>query len=163
MTVNTQDYGAVISSPLGKLGIRVADDAVTAIEYVHESTLLKEAVRREAERVVHQLHSYFDDPDWEFELPLAPEGTVFQRKVWQALRSLAPGEVLTYGELARRLNSGPRAVGNACRRNPIPIVIPCHRVVSASGPGGYSGATQGAMLMVKQWMLRHEGVDLGCK
>ena len=65
---------------------------------------------------------------------------------------------LTYGEMAKKLDSSPRAVGNACRANPLPIIIPCHRVVSQSGIGGYGGHTEGEVLAIKEWLLHHEGV-----
>jgi len=98
--------------------------------------------------------------DWQaFDgLPLAPSGTEFQRQVWQALQAIPPGEVRAYGELARLVDSGPRAVAGACRRNPIALVIPCHRVVAADGIGGYSGATGGDAVARKRWLLAREGL-----
>jgi methylated-DNA-[protein]-cysteine S-methyltransferase len=105
-----------------------------------------------------QLEAYFADPAASFDLPLALGGTGFQRRVWQALRSIPAGTTVTYGELAKRLASGPRAVGAACRANPCPIVVPCHRVVAKQGLGGFAGDTGGRRLAVKKWLLRHEGV-----
>ena len=67
---------------------------------------------------------------------------------------------MTYGELARRVDSAPRAIGQACRRNPVPIVVPCHRVVAASGVGGYAGELAGMALEMKRWLLRHEGAEI---
>lgn len=96
-------------------------------------------------------------PKMMFTLPTQAEGTAFQKKVWAELLTIPAGEVVTYGELARRLKSSPRAVGNACRRNPVPIVIPCHRVVAKHHRGGYSGDTSGRMLDIKNWLLHHEG------
>jgi methylated-DNA-[protein]-cysteine S-methyltransferase len=71
--------------------------------------------------------------------------------------AIPPGEVRTYGALARKLRSSARAVGNACRANPVPMVVPCHRVVGATGLGGYMGAFTGDPLAIKEWLLRHEG------
>ena len=85
-----------------------------------------------------------------------PRGTSFQRRVWAALLEIPPGRTVTYGGLAARLGSSPRAVGGACRANPVPILIPCHRVVAADGAGGYSGARAGPRLEVKGWLLEHE-------
>lgn len=79
------------------------------------------------------------------------------RRVWTALSEIPPGHIETYGSLARRLGSGPRAVAAACRANVFAIVVPCHRVVSASGLGGYCGQTDGHLLEIKRWLLRHEG------
>ncbi|MBT8127262.1 MAG: methylated-DNA--[protein]-cysteine S-methyltransferase, partial [Gammaproteobacteria bacterium] len=95
-----------------------------------------------------------------FDLPCALQGTPFQQKVWNELKKIPCGTVITYGELANKLGTSARAIGNACRKNPIPLVIPCHRVVAANGIGGYSGDTNGAWLRIKSWLLRHEGVTI---
>jgi len=93
-------------------------------------------------------------------------GTEFQRKVWQSLQDIPVGEVRTYGSLAKELNSSARAVGNACRQNLFPVIVPCHRVVSASGIGGYAGDTlarqhgQINFLHIKQWLLAHEKANI---
>ena len=84
-------------------------------------------------------------------------GTPFQRRVWQALRGIPSGSTCSYGELAHELGSSARAVGGACRRNPIPIVVPCHRVAAAAGGvGGFMGQRDGEALTIKQWLLDHE-------
>ncbi|MBF0296453.1 MAG: methylated-DNA--[protein]-cysteine S-methyltransferase [Magnetococcales bacterium] len=88
-------------------------------------------------------------------LPLAPVGTPFRLRVWERLQAIPPGRVESYGSLARVLGSSPRAVGMALAANPIPILIPCHRVVAADGPGGYSGARG---VEGKRFLLRLEGV-----
>ncbi|NCA68893.1 MAG: methylated-DNA--[protein]-cysteine S-methyltransferase [Sphingobacteriia bacterium] len=95
-----------------------------------------------------------------FTLPVRLEGTTFQRRVWDELVRIPFGQTLTYGVLARRLGSAPRAVGQACRANPCPILVPCHRVVAACGLGGFAGDSNGRLLAVKRWLLNHEGVDL---
>ena len=91
---------------------------------------------------------------------LAPVGTPFQKAVWLELCKIPLGEIRTYGEIARKLNSSARAVGNACRKNPIQIIIPCHRVISAKGLGGYAGETDGKQINIKRWLLSHEGVEV---
>uniref|UniRef100_A0A450XTL6 methylated-DNA--[protein]-cysteine S-methyltransferase n=1 Tax=Candidatus Kentrum sp. MB TaxID=2138164 RepID=A0A450XTL6_9GAMM len=108
--------------------------------------------------VIDQLKHYFDDPCWRFRLPLASGGTPFQKRVWQSLLSIPPGETRSYGRVATELHTSARAVGNACRVNPIPIVIPCHRVVGAYGSGGYMGSREGRPLATKQWLLSHESL-----
>jgi methylated-DNA-[protein]-cysteine S-methyltransferase len=113
------------------------------------------------ENIVNQLTRYFLDPQWRFKLPLAPGGTPFQRRVWQALRMVPSGKTITYGMLAAQLGTGARAVGNACRKNPIPIIIPCHRVVAARDWGGFMGERMGRPLAIKQWLLRHESFASG--
>ncbi|MFQ5488741.1 MAG: methylated-DNA--[protein]-cysteine S-methyltransferase, partial [Gammaproteobacteria bacterium] len=100
---------------------------------------------------------YFDDPRQGFSLPLALAGTSFQRRVWQALCAIPPAETRSYGQLARELGSAPRALGGACRVNPVPIIVPCHRVLAANGLGGYGGASEGVRVALKRWLLEHEG------
>jgi methylated-DNA-[protein]-cysteine S-methyltransferase len=90
-------------------------------------------------RAREQLHAYFDGEPIVFDLPLAPAGTAYRQRVWAALRRIPLGEVRTYAEIAREAGGGPRSVGGANASNPIPILIPCHRVVATGGLGGYSG------------------------
>jgi methylated-DNA-[protein]-cysteine S-methyltransferase len=110
--------------------------------------------------VQQSILGYFDNPGCSPEIDVQLSGTVFQRKVWRALRRIPAGKVMTYGALAERLQTSARAVGNACRKNPIPIVVPCHRVVARHGPGGFAGDRQGRLVRVKQWLLQAEGVEI---
>lgn len=148
-------YDAVIVSPLGRLGIQ-AQTALTSIDFVSPRLPLKSPRTPLARRVCTQLRAYFHNPRARFSLPLAPGGSEFQNRVWRAMRRIPSGQVRRYGDLARALDSAARAVGGACRANPIPIVVPCHRVVSASGLGGFMGATAGRALQIKRWLLAHE-------
>jgi methylated-DNA-[protein]-cysteine S-methyltransferase len=104
-----------------------------------------------------QLNEYFESHATDFDLPLALQGTLFQRRLWAELTRIPFGQTRTYGEIARLLGSSPRAVGQACRANPCPIVVPCHRVVAIKGLGGFAGDTSGCKLAVKRWLLDHEG------
>ena len=151
-------YQAVIATPLGCIGIRMSDKAVSALDYLPAGAAKQPPVDAASEAVVAQLIAYFHDSLAPFNVPLAPAGTAFQRRVWEGLKAIPAGSVLSYGELARQLDTGPRAVGGACRSNPIPILIPCHRVVSRQGLGGYAGEVKGDPLAIKRWLLRHEGV-----
>lgn len=154
-----ENYNAVIDSPVGPLGIRLENDALTAVDFVSAARPRRSADTPSARAIVAALKSYFRNGVIDTAgLPLAPEGTAFQKKVWRALQRIPNGKTVTYGELARRLGSSPRAVGNACRANPIPVLIPCHRVVSATGVGGYMGATSGRRLSIKYSLLEHEAV-----
>ena len=104
-----------------------------------------------------QIRAYLAGDRNAFELPLAPEGPPLDASVWAAMLEIPYGETWTYGEMARRVGSNPRVVGGACGRNPIPIVIPCHRVVGAGGKlTGFSG---GDGVETKAWLLRHETRD----
>lgn len=160
-----REYQAVISSPVGPLGICVSENRVTGIDFlwkdeIDESSMPKHNISSSAQQVVEQLDRYFNDGRALFSLPLKPSGTQFQCQVWHALSRIIPGEVRTYGDIARELNTSPRAVGNACRSNPLPIIVPCHRVIAAGGIGGFSGRREGERLNVKSWLLAHEGVTL---
>src|SRR5436853_7863841 len=126
-----------ISSPVGPLTIEEQDDKMVAISWRNGmpagngSPLLDEAAR--------QLLDYFAGKRSHFDLPLAPAGSPFEKRVWNAMQKIPYGETRCYSDLAEAIGSAPRAVGGACVRNPIPIVVPCHRVLAKSGMGGYSG------------------------
>lgn len=154
-------YEAVVPLPVGawQAGIRTDGHAVIEIDFIDEE-FERTAPSRVATEAAQQLQRYVDNPQWRFTLALNLKGTPFQRRVWAALQMLPPGETRSYGELARRLNSAARAVGGACRANPIAIMIPCHRVVAARGLGGFSGATGGPELLLKQWLLEHESSNV---
>lgn len=150
-------YDAIIQSPVGRLGIRCHDGFLHAIETVSDTVAVSPPEGGLAAEVVRQLACYFRDPAFRFNLPLAAQGTPFQRRVWSALAEIPSGVRRSYGELARQVGSGARAVGGACARNPVIIVVPCHRVVLASGePGGYGGSGRAADVAIKVWLLAHE-------
>lgn len=152
-------YHGSIKTPFADLGIRLENDRLAAVEFIAPQ---KERLPGDIAgiEICQRIRHYLDDPlqnDCR-DIPCSYTGTPFQVKVWKALRNIPTGRVLTYGELADRLDTSARAVGNACRKNPIPVVIPCHRVVAASGIGGYAGATHGSLFAIKRWLLKHEGV-----
>jgi methylated-DNA-[protein]-cysteine S-methyltransferase len=139
-----------LHSPLGDVTVSEEEGAVVALDWgwgrdQQETTLLRAA------RV--QLFAYFDRELTVFHLALAPRGTAFQQRVWRALRAIPYGKTRSYADLAAALGSAPRAVGQANAVNPIPIIIPCHRVVAANGLGGYSG---GDGLLTKRALLELE-------
>lgn len=142
-------------SPLGRLTLCASDDGLLSVEFSrgllgtrHEHPLL--------ERCKAQLAEYFAGSRTVFDLPLAPVGTPFQQTVWGALGDVPYGETRSYGELAETLGkpTASRAVGMANGKNPLPIIVPCHRVVGANGRlTGYSGG-----LSRKEWLLAHEAL-----
>jgi methylated-DNA-[protein]-cysteine S-methyltransferase len=151
-------YEAALRTPVGWVGVRTASGAIVAVDIVDR----RPAVRRGgasgvAAQAVEALQRYFGQAPIPADLPLAPPGTPFQRGVWERLQRIPPGQTVTYGELARELGTSARAVGGACRANPIPLLIPCHRVVARGGLGGYSGERGGPWVDRKRWLLRHEG------
>ncbi len=141
-----------MKSPIGDLTLFEEDGRIVALDWgwVERGTatpLLTEAR--------NQLDQYFDGERQDFDLPLAPNGSLFQKKVWASLQRIPYGQVRRYGELATELESAPRAVGGACARNPLPIIVPCHRVVGSGGSlGGYSGLEG---LDTKRFLLSLEG------
>lgn len=149
-------YDAVIAAPFGRLGIRTEAGRVVDINFLSARVPLKSPQHAFAQRVCRVLNRYLADPRQPLRIPLALPGSEHQRRVWRALTRIPVGEVRSYGELARRLHSSARAVGGACRRNPIPIVVPCHRVVSQVGIGGFMGRQSGPAMKIKRWLLAHE-------
>ena len=148
-------YRLTVASPVGALTLFEQSGAITALLWAASERLrnarptpLLAAARRE-------LESYFAGTLDRFHIPLAPRGSDFQRRVWDALSAIPRGQTVTYGDLARRLGSAPRAIGGACGANPIPILIPCHRVLAAGGRlNGYSGR---GGLATKKRLLHLEG------
>jgi methylated-DNA-[protein]-cysteine S-methyltransferase len=153
-------YDAIIEFPRMKVAVTTRDERVTDIRYLPPSAAPHAPSNALAERAVRQLENYRQNPDTRFDLPLAIEGTEFQRRLWDALCTIPRGKTLTYGELAQRLGAEARAIGQACGDNRFPIVIPCHRVVAADGLGGFAHSTSGYLLEAKRWLLLHEcGAD----
>ena len=155
MSARTAPYHAVVTSPVGMLGI-VADDALVCIDFLDPKAPARRPATPLARDVATQLTAYFQDPAFAFTLPLSLAGTAYQQRVWRAMRRIPTGKVLSYGDLAARIHSGPRAVGGACRANPVPIIVPCHRVVASTGVGGYTGGRVPGAIHIKQWLLQHE-------
>jgi methylated-DNA-[protein]-cysteine S-methyltransferase len=136
-----------LHTPVGDLTVSEADGRIVAIDWgwgrdQTETPLLTRARAR--------LDAYFDGEPVTFDLPLAPDGTPYRQRVWAALCRIPSGATRTYGEIAREAGGSARSVGGANAVNPIPILIPCHRVVAAGGPGGYSG---GDGLVTKRALL----------
>jgi len=152
-------YSAVIASPVGPLGITTREGELTGIGFLPDDHPISVPDDRLVASIADQLQHYFDDPDFHFELPMVEPGTPFQRRVWAALRAIPRGQTRGYGELAAQLGTAARAVGGACRANPIVVVTPCHRVIAGDGTlGGFAGATCGRPLARKRWLLGHEAL-----
>ena len=149
-------YAAKFATPFSVLGIRTEGGNLTGIEYLSRRVATLDPVNALAARVCRQVERYLDDPEILFDLPLACAGTDFQQRVWRVLCTIPSGTTLTYLDVARRLKSAPRPVGGACGANPIPLVIPCHRVVASSGIGGFMNARGGQPIEIKKCLLRHE-------
>jgi methylated-DNA-[protein]-cysteine S-methyltransferase len=156
-------WAAVIAAPFGRLGIQtgIVDGSLMVTQVCYLPTTEKLVVPKDAlaELVESQCQSYFKDSKFAFDLPMAPAGTHFQNKVWEQINGITAGHTLTYGEVAKNIRSAPRAVGQACGSNPYPLIVPCHRVVAATGIGGFVHQDgEGFHRQVKTWLLNHEGV-----
>jgi len=152
----------VIAAPFGCLGIltEMVDGSLmlSRMDYLPANTALIVPQNQLAKEVARQCKAYFQDPHWQFDLPTKPTGTEHQRKVWASIQDIPAGQTRTYGELAKKIQSGARAVGTACGANPYPLIAPCHRVVSAQGIGGFMKEdSPGLYRQIKLWLLRHEG------
>jgi len=145
------------NTKIGRIGIEENGTAITKLNFInkevqeeiieeHETALLKEAIK--------QLNEYFDGKRKSFDLPLEPKGTEFQNKVWSALKEIPFGETRSYGEIAKVIGNekAARAIGMANNKNPIAIIVPCHRVIGANGKlVGYAGG-----LDIKERLLKLE-------
>ena len=152
----TERFDAIARLPFGFIGVRTNEAQVTEISFLHGAVHPKAAANELAQRVVDRLFAYCVDSSAPIDLPLAIEGTDFQRRVWEEIACIPAGSTATYGELARRLNAEARAVGQACGDNRLPLASPCHRVVAASGIGGFAHHRGGAYEAIKRWLLLHE-------
>lgn len=144
-----------VKSPLGPLTVFERDGKIVALDYGRAG---RDSVTPLLRLAAQQLGAYFRGHRKTFDLPLAPAGTAFQQSVWEGMQRIPYGRTSSYADMARALDSGPRAIGGACARNPLPIIIPCHRVL-ASGQriGGYSSP---GGLDTKRFLLELEGVTL---
>ena len=140
-----------IDSPIGPLTLSSRNGVLTGVSWGKQTA-------DEPDDVVYsaagQLAEYFAGKRSAFDLPLETGGSGFQRRVWAAMCAIPPGRTLSYGDVARKLDSAPRAVGGACGKNPIVIVVPCHRIVGSAGLGGFGGRER--RLDIKSWLLDHE-------
>jgi methylated-DNA-[protein]-cysteine S-methyltransferase len=157
---NVAAFQACVRTPFATLGITATDTHVTGIRFLAPSVRALAPPRDTiAFLACVQLQEYLENPKFRFDLPIRLGGTRHRIAVWEAMQRIPAGKVRTYGEIAKELHSSPRAVGGACGANPIPVVVPCHRIVGAGGGiGGFMGASDdGFELGIKRWLLGHEG------
>jgi methylated-DNA-[protein]-cysteine S-methyltransferase len=153
-------FDAVIDSPIGRLGLVMQGEALGRLIFLPGRPALLAPRRRAARRVASSIQAYFKDPSDAPEVACLLSGTPFQRKVWRTLRTIPAGQVVSYGALAHTLGTSARAIGGACRNNPVPLVVPCHRVVAKKGLGGFAGDRDGRLVAIKRKLLAHEGVEI---
>lgn len=149
-------FDFVIASPIGPLGLNLSSRGLTQLVYCDSQQALHMPTQGLALELTQQIDAYFKLELKQFDMPLDIQGTDYQNKIWREVSSIPYAQALTYGAIAKTLGTGARAVGNACRRNPVPLMIPCHRVVRLDQIGGYCGQTSGRSMQQKDWLLRHE-------
>lgn len=152
-----ETYLGIYQSPIGLIEIKVTAGAIISLEFVEE-VREEERLAPIVEEAIRQLSAYFDGTRRDFDLPISPQGTDFQRLVWQHLLDIPFGQIISYQDLAKAIGKPEaiRAVGAANGQNPISIVVPCHRVLGSDGSlTGYGGG-----LWRKEWLLKHEGALL---
>ena len=156
-TVADKQWQAIFAADTFSIGIRCDESAVIETAYLPSAAALSPQ-NLLAKECIRQLNAYFKHPHrYRFNLPLMPATTAHQQRVRQIVVSIAPGQTMTYGDVAKQLkNSSPRAVGGACRANPIPLIIPCHRIVATNGIGGFMGDDGNDTLSIKRHLLKLE-------
>lgn len=151
-------YSAVIRTPIPEspfIELLFEDNVISEVRFFAEPSQEKLPSTPVHAEMARWFKHYFKNPAASYQGRVA-SGTPYQQRVWRRLQQIPAGEERSYGELATELASCAQAVAGACRANPIPILIPCHRVVSSSGVGGYMGQTTGKAVAIKQWLLQHE-------
>ena len=161
-TSDAPAFSAVLSAPFGALGVRLNGNTLRELVFLPALQPAPqpspESGARQLAELVSALQAYYANPRHRFTLPALPPGTAFRQRVWAALCDIPTGQTVSYGELAHRIGSAPRAVGQAVGDNPWPILIPCHRVIAAGGSlGGFNHSRTGYTQDIKRWLLRHEG------
>jgi methylated-DNA-[protein]-cysteine S-methyltransferase len=149
---------ALTETPFGPIALSWSGDRLTRVD-LNPAAMPSHCASPAPGWLRDELGAYLRDPAHRPRVPVRLGGTAFQRRVWGLLARIPAGETRTYGALAADLGSSARAVGNACRANPCPLVIPCHRVVAVHGLGGFAGDRDGRLLAIKRWLLVHEGVE----
>lgn len=159
-------YEALLDAPFGVVAIAMQSGQLVInllheapsneqLQNYHPTEISNPIVKQAYEQIQH----YLKQPTTQFSASLhQQQGTAFEQRVWQAIADIPLGQVATYGQVAKKIGSGPRAVANACGANNVPLIIPCHRVVAQNGIGGYMQGKQNGLL-IKRWLLAHEGVS----
>ncbi len=153
-----------MDTPIGTLCIKLTAENVINIRYCFDEFQLNDALMQAesdisfplGREVEKQINAYFKDPKHQFSLPIHYEGTTLQKQIWQTIQLIPAGKVRSYSEIGKQLNCGPRAVGGACSKNPLPFIIPCHRVVAQNGIGGF------CKIAIKEQLLEWEGAFNHC-
>jgi methylated-DNA-[protein]-cysteine S-methyltransferase len=159
-TIKTGFGGIAISQQAGLLKIDLLGNRISE-PTVSQGPVVQHPIAQHPsfKQITQEILAYLQQPHQAFSLPAQLSGSAFQQKVWLAIYAIPLGQTRTYSELAAQLQSGPRAVANACGANRLPLLIPCHRVVAKNGLGGFMRGDKNG-LSIKRWLLAHEGVHV---
>ena len=144
---------SVIQTPIGNLGIKIRKSKLARLSWTSKK---KTRLTTESKKIKKQLLEYLKGKKKKVDFPMVANGTPFQKKVWKAISSIKYGKTTTYGDIAKKISSSPRAVGQAAKRNPLLILIPCHRVVAKNSLGGFLGKCG---VRKKEKLLRIEKIN----
>lgn len=151
-------FDAVIDAPFGAVGVAIQQGQVST-ELLFGKYPPKSATHPLVKRIAEQVNAYFNNANYVFSLPIMLNGTPYQQCVWETIRKIPAGKVMTYQAIAEELGSGARAVANACGANHLPLLVPCHRVVAKNGLGGFMrGHPDGQQIKIA--LLQHEGIEI---
>ena len=155
--METATYSARVKTPFATLGVISDERHLLGIRFLPmQTTALAPAHDSIAHLVCVQLMAYLDNPKYRFDLPIRLNGSKHQLDVWNAMCEIPAGQTRTYGAIAESVGSDARAIGTACGQNPVPVIVPCHRIVAANGLGGFMGGKREDSLAIKRWLLEHE-------
>ena len=158
-TIKTGFGGIAIHQQAGLLKIDLLGNPISEPTVSQDPVVQDSVVQHPSfKQMTQEIFAYLQRPHQAFSLPAQLAGSAFQNKVWLAIYGIPLGQTRTYSELATQLQSGPRAVANACGANRLPLLIPCHRVVAKNGLGGFMRGNKNG-LAIKRWLLTHEGVN----
>lgn len=143
-------------TPIGRVKITSNEIGVVAIQLLTDDEVTTASLSTVAKLAKDQILNYLANPSAELNFPTNPQGTVFQNKIWDDLRNIPVGAKVTYVEFASKHGTAPRPIANACRSNPLPIIVPCHRVVAKGEIMGYSSERSSKLVEVKRWLREHE-------
>lgn len=151
------EFDAVIASPIACLGLLENDGALTRIVFLGERASLRAPKSALLCEVQTQLDRYFINPEHRFTVPYRLSGSDYRLRVWEQISRIPLGAVQSYAQIASAIHSAPRAVGGACGANPLPLIVPCHRVVASQGLGGFNARRDHCdWSWIKRWLLTHE-------
>ncbi len=154
-------FQAFMCTPFATIGVATSDSHLTEVRLLPKTIAAKAPKKNSiAQLAITELALYLKNPQYQFQVPIKLSGSHHQLEVWRVMREIPPGEVKTYGAVASELGSSAQAIGGACGRNPIPIIVPCHRIVARHGLGGFMGYGEGDTINIKQWLLMHENAPI---